>query len=74
MTAYGDSLAVFDVRKPSIILNEACYASPNGKNEEEINDFDVTKTVTGQTLLSTCDDSGLAHVFAIEPDHSLTLQ
>jgi len=72
MTAYGDSLSIFDLRKPAIILSSALksYSNPS-KTSEDLNDFDLTQTPTGQTLLATCDDSGLSHVYSLDP--SLTL-
>jgi WD40 repeat protein len=43
LTAFGDSLATFDVRKPAIILSQAhlIHQSP-AKNSEDINDIDVS--------------------------------
>lgn len=65
-TGYGDSLSLFDLRKPAIIVSSASHNYPNlAKNEEEINDFDITLTPTGQTMIATCDDSGQAHVFGV---------
>ena len=41
VTAFGESMAIFDVRKPSIIVNEALKQHSCNAGEE-INDIDVT--------------------------------
>ena len=48
MTAFGDSLATFDVRKPAIILTKSflTHSQPH-KSEEDFNDFDFCHTSTG---------------------------
>ena len=58
MTAFGNSLATFDMRKPAIILSEPfkLLPQPHNKSEEDLNDFDFAYTSTGQSLLTTCDD------------------
>lgn len=67
MSAFGESMALFDIRKPSIILSQCLqhYDNPS-KNGEEINDFSIT-THEGKTFVATCDDAGLAHVFSLDP-------
>jgi hypothetical protein len=45
MTAFGNSLATFDLRKPAIILNNPLMYLPQlNKSEEDLNDFDFTYT------------------------------
>jgi hypothetical protein len=87
MSAFGDSLALFDIRKPAIILSQSFqyYESPARNNNEEINDFDVTYHLAGKaveseaweegnTFVATCDDSGLAHVYSLDKtNQDLTL-
>jgi hypothetical protein len=39
------------------------------KNEEEINDFDITVNPSdGKIYLSVCDDSGVGYVYSLESD------
>jgi WD40 repeat protein len=48
LTIFGDSLALFDMRKPAIILNEASKTFENpSKTGEDLNDLDVCVTATG---------------------------
>jgi len=68
VTASGEQIALYDCRKPSIILSHA-LGRHSPSPGEELNDLDVTLT-GGRTLISTCDDSGLGHVFSLEPDHT----
>jgi WD40 repeat protein len=48
MTAFGNSLATFDLRKPAIILSTPLMYLPNlNKSDEDLNDFDFTYSQTG---------------------------
>ena len=48
LTIFGDSLALFDLRKPAIILSEASKSFENpSKTGEDLNDLDVCFTATG---------------------------
>ena len=69
MTAFGDFLATFDVRKPAIIISKSLilHEKPH-KLEEDFNDFDFCHTSTGHLILAACDDSGLTHVYQVNPD------
>jgi WD40 repeat protein len=48
VTIFGDSLALFDLRKPAIIVSEASKTFENpSKSGEDLNDLDVCLTATG---------------------------
>ena len=75
MTIFGNSLALFDLRKPSIILSQTVKHYENkSKTGEDLNDLDICVTPSGQTLVATCEDSGISHVYSVEADNSLVLQ
>ncbi len=71
MTVFGDTIALYDCRKPLVIARDASIKEVLGTGEE-LNDLDVT-TVGDRTQITTCDDSGLAYVYSLESDQSFKL-
>lgn len=72
VAAFCNSISIFDIRKPSIIVNQALTEIPNRLPDMELNDFDITPTPSGLPLLAALDDSGSTHLYSIDPAQSLT--
>eukprot|EP00347_Sterkiella_histriomuscorum_P008436 403345101 len=72
--AWSNQVAIFDVRKPSILMRESKLIQ-QGANDE-INDIDFNVIEENKIQLATCDDTGQAYLYElnINEDQQYTLE